>query len=72
MQVPLGVGRAPLGRESSEPLALLGGPTRSNMEELTMQVNNSCTVAVSEWQLPVHYKVTITMLPVQLMTPDIG
>ena len=38
MQAPWGVGRAPLGRESSGHLALLGGPTRSNMEELTRWV----------------------------------
>ena len=43
MQVPLGVERAPLGREGSGPLALLGGPTRSNMEELTRWI------AAAQW-----------------------
>ena len=36
----------------------------------THQVNNSCTVAVSEWQLPVP--TITTMLLVQLMRPGIG
>ena len=55
MQVPLGVERVPLGREGSGPLALLGGPTRSNMEELTRWIaaaqwpylNGSCQCLLS-------------------------